>query len=170
MAAIKAKRKKLTKKQLRLEIYNSILVRNKKLFVPGAYLTRGQFIRLFKIEGIISNGSFEDVLKCNVKLMQVQSEINLLLRESGLVLRSESYYSFFNVLEKANLKKHIISVSRRIDKNTTDVERLTEQFQTKTQDKTWGNYDDALNVIPTLNQYPVSERHLKLCNNLKNIK
>ena len=157
------KKKALTKKQLRLLRYNDIIVKNKKLFKAGQYLTRDAFIRLFNIQGVVSSGTYEEMHRSNLKLVTAQTEINMLMRENGLYIASEDYYQFFNVVNKDRVKAEVVRYSAGIDINNACTGRLEAKLKTRTQANTWGVYNKVpRSEIERMGNYKETVRHTRV--------
>lgn len=162
---------KLTKKQMRLFLYNETIAKHKKLFKVGAFITRQQFTTMFRLEGIVSTGSYEEILHSNMKLMNAQAEINSLMKENGMILTSENYYSFFRVMSQAETKKTILTTSKRIDRNIAHVDRLTDKLVDKAKDGSWGEYTEITSsAIVAMGHNGASDRHKAICASLKSMK
>lgn len=153
-------KKKFTEKQLRLKKYNDIIVKNKKQFKAGQSLTRAEFIELFNIEIQQNNKSYEDVHKDNLKLVAAQNELNLLMRENGLYLRSSNYYQNFHIVDKEQTKNQVIRYSSEVDVNRACTTRLESNLGDRVRAGTWGTYnkvsDDTIKNMSTTTK---SKRH-----------
>ena len=114
----------LTKKQLRLKKYNNIIVQNRKYFKSGVTLTRREFVKMFSIKGIVHKGNYKDVHKANLELVHTQAEINALMRENGLYLKSKDYYGEFSIANKTKVKSTVARFSKEIDVYSSCTDRL----------------------------------------------
>lgn len=130
-----------TKKQQRLMAYNDVITKNKKRFKAGVTLTRNEFINLFGITGIVSRGNYKNVHRSNMKLVQAQTEINMLMRENGLNMRSSDYYSEFKVSDKERTKNTIVRYGAEVDRFNSCVSRLADTMEARVNKKTWGTYN-----------------------------
>lgn len=133
--------KKLTKKQERLLKYNDIITRNKKLFKPGSVFGREELALFFGVTNIVSKGNYKKVHQSNLQLVQLQTEINLLMRENGLYMRSSDYYSNFEVVNKKRTKATVVRYSSEVDINRYCTTRLEARLTDRIQNNTWGTYN-----------------------------
>ncbi|AGM47221.1 hypothetical protein AD45P2_00250 [Alteromonas phage vB_AmaP_AD45-P2] len=149
-----------TQKQLRLKRYNDIIAKNKKLFAAGSTLTRDKFVSLFAVPDVVTAGNYVDVQRSNLRLVTAQTEINMLMRENGLYIRSKDYYSSFHVVEKKQTKNVIARYSSEVDVNRHCVSRLEMSFANKVKSNNWGQYDQLTEQqILNLDTAFVSRRH-----------
>lgn len=159
----------LTAKQQRLVQYNDIITRNKKLFKPGCTLSRKDFVALFAIQNIQTKGAYAKVHRSNLKLVQVQMEINMLMRENGLYLKSNDYYSSFSVAEKKQAKNTIIRYSAEVDINNYCTTRLENKLKERVTAGTWGTYKKvASGIIANMSHNYKTLRHSATINRVKN--
>jgi len=153
-------KRKFTEKQLRLKRYNDVIVKNKKQFKAGQSLTRAELIKLFNIQIPQNNKSYEDEHKANLRLVAAQNELNLLMRENGLYLRSSDYYQNFHVVDKEQTKNQVIRYSSEVDVNRACTTRLESSLVNRVRAGTWGTYnkvsDDTIKNMSTTSE---SKRH-----------
>lgn len=155
--------KKLTKKQERLLKYNDIITRNKKFFRPGSVFNRDELALFFSLSDIVSKGSYKKVHKANLKLVQLQTEINLLMRENGLYMRSSDYYTKFEVVNKKRTKAAVIRYSAEVDINRYCTTRLEARLKEKENNNNWGTYNKVpVETILSFNNNTslLSKRHI----------
>ena len=158
---------KLTIKQQRLVDYNNIIVANLSKFRSGSSLCRKEFVKLFNITAIVNVGTYSQVHTSNLKLLQVQTELNVLMRENGLYLKSQDYYSKFLVLDKKATKTNIIRYSSEVDINTSCTTRLENRMKNRVSSKTWGHYSAvSTSSIQNLAHVP-SVRHSRTIQRVK---
>lgn len=161
---------KLTKKQTRLKLYNDIIVQNRKHFKSGITLTRRQFVKMFNIKGIVHKGNFKDVHKANLELVHVQAEVNTLMRENGLYLKSKDYYSEFSIATKTKVKSTVARFSKEVDVYSACADRLISNVEKRTTAGTWGTYRKVpLYTIAKLGEIRDSKRHLRTITRLRAI-
>lgn len=157
----------LTIKQQKLQEYNEIILANKAKFTPGKTITRKQLVKMFKIPGINHKGAYPKVHRSNLALLNVQMDINVLLRENGLYLQSKDYYTKFVIAEKLATKKTIVRYSAEVDVNRRCAVRLEARMKSRVQAKSWGTYQDVPdNDIASLNN-PQTVRHAKTIQRVK---
>lgn len=133
----------LTVKQQRLVDYNSIIVANMNKFKAGSVLSRKRFTKLFKIPGIVHKGSYAKVHRSNLRLVQAQTEINALMAQNGLYMKSENYYENFVVVDKKRTKQTIVRYSAEVDVNKACTTRLENNMKSRIISKTWGYYSNV---------------------------
>lgn len=131
---------KLTKAQ-RIAAYQKILVANKHKVKAGYSMTRKQFTRLFKLVGITHKGSFDDVHRSNMLLVQAQNEINSLLATSGMYMSSRGYYGEFYIRDQAETKNVVERMSGRVDTYDASTQRLLGNMESRVRAGTWGKYN-----------------------------
>lgn len=159
---------KLTKKQQRLVAYNDIITKNKSAFKAGMSMDRADFIAMFNIQGIVDKGKYKDIQNSNLRLVQAQSEINMLMRENGLCMKSKDYYSKFLVADKEATKNTIIRYSSEIDRYDDRAMDLENRMDARIQRKTWGTYNRVnAKLIPALGKFSSSNRHENTKNRVK---
>jgi hypothetical protein len=157
----------LTTKQLRLVTYNSIIVANLSKFSTGSVLSRVHFTKLFNIPNIMHTGTYSQVHSSNLKLLQAQMEINVLMRENGLYMKSKNYYDSFVVVDKKTTKNTIIRYSSEVDVYNSCTTRLENKMKTRVASKTWGSYSNVSTTsIQNLSNKP-STRHTKTIKRVK---
>jgi len=157
-----ATKKQPSKKQLRLMMFNDIITKNKKAFRSGKFLTKDAFIKLFRINYNTGSGTYAEIHRANLKLVQYQTEINMLMRENGLYLRSEDYYEFFRIGNKDRVKTEVIRYSAEVDINRACTTRLENNLKTRVKAGTWGTYNRVPNsVIEQMDTYSETKRHIK---------
>jgi len=157
----------LTKKQQRLVKYNDIITRNKKYFKTGQYFTRDAFIRMFEL-GLPSEGDYKTMTKANLDLVQAQTEINLLMRENGLYIRSADYYSEFHVAEKAKTKRTVLRYRKESEVMGSCNSRLKGCMQERINAGTWGTYNKvSIDRIRGMKPYDPSEEYRNDDNRMK---
>lgn len=153
----------LTDLQQRLVDYNNILTCNKGLFKAGRSISRDTFINLFGVEDIVNVGTYEELQKSNLKLVSVQKEINMLMRENGLYLKSKNYYKEFKVVEKGPTTGEILRYSGGVDVFTGCTNRLADKMEERLGKNTWGHYNKVpAKDIAQLPMYSTSRRHNKM--------
>jgi hypothetical protein len=158
---------KLTTKQQRLVNYNNIIVANLSKFKTGSVLSRKDFVKLFNITSVVDQGSYAVVHNSNLKLLKAQIEINVLMRENGLYLKSQDYYTNFLVLDKKATKKNIVRYSSEVDINTSCTTRLETKMKNRVNNKTWGSYFNVPTTsIQNLAHKP-SDRHARTIQRVK---
>lgn len=157
---------KLTQKHIRLFRYNSIITRNKAKFEAGMKLTRKQFVRMFSIRGIVHEGTYKDVHRSNLRLVQVQKELNVLMRENGLYIQSRDYYSEFLVQSKNATKNTVKRYSRGIDLTSAMTDRLDARMEERCKEGTWGTYR-PVDVLETQAHIEPSRNHLRTSERVK---
>lgn len=161
---------KLTKKQERLKVYNKIITKNRKLLKAGATLTRAQFTKMFKIAGITNKGAYEKVHRSNLQLVGVQAELNVLMRENGLYLKSSDYYNEFSIASKDSVKSTVERFSKEVDIYYACTNRLIDKVEKRTSAGTWGTYNNVpVSTISTMGSISHSNRHLRTITRLKTI-
>lgn len=161
---------KLTKKQRRLAHYNDILTYNKTLFRAGRSISRQTFVNLFSVPDIVHSGTYEEIQRSNLKLVAVQQEINMLMRENGLYMKSENYYGDFKVVEKEPTKNTILRYSGGVDVFNGCTSRLEMKMKERVDAKTWGRYNRVSNSdIAQMPMYAESARHRRAINRVKHI-
>ncbi len=159
-----------TLKQQRLANINTILVNNSAVIQSGLTLSREEFIELFDIEDVVNIGDYQKVHRSNLKLLSMQTDINLLLRESGLYMTSEEYYSYFHIMEKENTKQTILRYSSEVDICKTSTDNLENCMVSRTKSKTWGHYANvSTETIKSITKKPKSVRHIRKINRLKGL-
>lgn len=160
----------LTVKQLRLKNYNDIIVLNRKKFKSGLTLTRRQFVKMFGIKGVVHKGNFKDVHKSNLYLVKVQVEINTLMRENGMYLKSKDYYGEFTIVSKAKVKSTVARFSKEVDVYSSCTTRLIDNVEKRTNAGTWGTYRRVpLHAISRLGSVNDSKRHVDTITRLRAI-
>ena len=163
--------KKLTKKQKRLLKYNDIITRNKRLFKPGCVFYREELAAFFGILDIESEGDYKKIHRSNLKLVQLQTELNLLMREKGLYIQSSDYYSQFEIVNQTRTKSTVVRYSSEVDINSYCTTRLEAKLTERLQNNTWGKYNKIdKNTILNLgkNYYCYSPRHSATIERMKN--
>jgi hypothetical protein len=156
------RKKQPTSKELRLMRFNDIITKNKKAFRAGKFLTKDAFVNLFRIDYDTGNGTYPEVHRANLKLVQYQTEINMLMRENGLYLRSEDYYEFFRIGNKDRVKTEVIRYSAEVDINRACTTRLENNLKTRVKAGTWGTYNRVpTSVIQQMSNYSETKRHIK---------
>jgi hypothetical protein len=149
-----------TAKQKRLSFYNDILTYNKSLFRAGRSISRRDFVKLFNISNIVHNGTYEEIQRANLALVAAQQEINMLMRENGLYMKSENYYGSFKVVEKDNTKNTILRYSGGVDVFNGCTSRLEVKMKERVNANTWGRYNRvSQSVIAQMPLYQESTRH-----------
>lgn len=157
----------LTIKQQRLVAYNNIILANLKKFSTGSSVSRKKFVKMFNIPNIVHTGTYAKVHTSNLALLKAQTEINVLMRENGLYLKSQDYYTNFLVLDKKATKTNIIRYSSEVDINHSCTQRLENKMKTKVASKTWGEYSDVSTAsIQNLSHKP-SARHTRTIQRVK---
>lgn len=158
----KSKKRNPTKKELRLHMYNDIIVKNKKYFRAGKSLTRQQFVQLFRIPHIMHSGTYEEIHRSNLRLLNAQKEINMLMRENGLYVASSDYYQFFDIVNKERTKAEIIRYSAEVDITSNCTTRLEDKLKSRVKAGTWGTYNKVpSNTISQIATYKESKRHTR---------
>lgn len=149
-----------TAKQQRLINYNKIITANKFKLKAGMELTRDEFVNMFGITGIVNHGHYMSIQESNLKLVSVQNEINMLMRENGLYMKSKNYYSKFVVATKDFTKNTIIRYSSEVDRCEAVATRLEARMVTRLQNKNWGLYNKVDNkTIGSIGKFTDSVRH-----------
>ena len=152
--------KRLTNKQQRLIEYNQILTKNKAMFKSGQSITRDTLVDLFSIENVVNHGSYQEIQRANLNIVAAQGDINRLLRESGLYLRSKGYYSHFKVLPYEQTKEKAASYSSEVDRFTSTTDRIIAKMEDRVSANTWGTYNKVpKSTIDEINSYSPSKRH-----------
>lgn len=160
----------LTKKQLRLKTYNDIIDKNKNNLKPGTTLDRDEFAKLFKMGKVPSSGNYRDVHRANLRLVGVQAEVNMLLRENGLYMKSSNYYGEFTVVTKELVKSTVERFSREVDVYSACTSRLIDNVDSRSSAGTWGTYSSVpVSTIATMGQVTPSLRHTRTVSRLKTI-
>lgn len=152
----------LTKKQQRLKDYNDIIMLNRKSFKAGTTLTRRQFTKMFNIKGVVHKGNYKDVHKSNLILLKVQADVNALMRENGLYLKSKNYYGEFSIVNKSRVKSTVARFSKEVDVYRACTNRLITNVEKRTNAGTWGTYRRVpLASISKMGEVSDSKRHLR---------
>lgn len=160
----------LTPKQLRLDHYNRVITKNKSKFKTGSTFSRDDLVQLFNVQDIVNTGNYVDIQRSNLKLVTVQMEINMLMRENGLYLASKNYYSQFTVLKKKATKKTVIRYSAEVDINKVCTTRLEAKLKERVTNNTWGTYNKVSTArISTMGSTTPSIRHERTINRVKTI-
>ena len=154
--------KKVTSPKVqRLSAYNDIICKNRFKFKAGFIFNRDEFIDAFGLTGIPKKGNYATMHRGNLKLVSAQQEINTLLRESGMYLKSSHYYSLFTICEKERTKGEVKRYSTSVDRNEATTDRLVDCMEAR--GKRWGTY---LKVpkrnIASLNNHQPTARHEKV--------
>lgn len=131
---------KLTKKQ-RLLAYNKTITSFKAKFKAGKVMTREDFVDLFNIPDIVHKGTYAEVHRSNLRLVQAQTEINVLMRENGLYLSSRDYYSEFYVRDMDYTKAAIKRLSANVDICNAYATRLEDRMVKRIKNGNWGTYN-----------------------------
>lgn len=160
----------LTAKQLRLQKYNNIILNNLQKFKAGASMTRADFVNLFNIPNIAITGSYKQIHRSNLKLVSVQVEINQLMRENGLYLQTEDYYTIFKVAPLKKTKSTVIRYSAEVDINHYCTSRLEAKLKQRVKAGTWGTYQNVFpSTIAKMGNKPITQRHATTINRVKSI-
>jgi len=160
----------LTIKQLRLQKYNDIISRNRAKFAAGRTLSRTEFIKMFALVGDSPNGTYADMHRFNLKLVTAQMDVNALLRENGLYMKSRDYYSEFSIAKKDTTKNTVIRYSAEVDINSHCTTRLEAKLKARTDDGTWGTYRKVSQAaISRMGSKVGSIRHVNTINRVKPI-
>jgi hypothetical protein len=156
------------KKYNRLKAYNDIITKNKKSFKAGVTVSRANFITMFGLKGIVDTGNYKDVHKSNLKLVKAQTEINKLMNQSGLHVKSSDYYSEFTISNKERTKNEITRYSAKVERNLMATSTLENQMNLRLQRKNWGTYNRLkATTIRNLDNTPTSPRHQAVLNRVK---
>jgi len=157
----------LTKKQQRMIKYNEIIAKNKTAFKAGKFFTRNDFIKIFELV-IPSTGTHKEMTKANLDLVQAQAEINMLMRENGLYIRSRDYYSEFHVSEKAKTKRTVLRYRKESDVMDHCGDRLKACMGQRIKAGTWGTYNKVpISRIRGMRPYDPSEEYRNDRNGMK---
>lgn len=160
----------LTAKQLRLEKYNQVILNNLQKFKAGSSMTRADFVNLFNIPNIAITGSYKQIHKSNLKLVGVQVEINQLMRENGLYLQTEDYYTVFKVAPLKKTKNTVIRYSAEVDINKYCTSRLEARLRQRVKAGTWGTYQNVpASTIARMGSSSITPRHATTINRVNNI-
>lgn len=158
---------KLTTRQQALVHYDNVITKNKKQFKAGQRFTRDAFIRMFSLN-LPSTGSYKIMHRANLKLVQVQNDVNLLMRESGLYLKSVDYYNEFVILEKEATKRVILRYQQKSEEASKSNSYLTASMGARIKAGTWGTYNKAgTKRISSIKQYEPSTAYTNQRNTLK---
>mgnify|MGYP001062692965 CR=1 FL=1 len=152
--------KTMTEKQLRLKAYNDIIVKNKKFFRAGQNLSRSQFIAMFNIPLLATSNDYEELHRDNLRLVAAQTEINMLMRENGLYLRSSNYYQNFSIVDKERTKAEVLRYSSEVDINRACTTRLETKLTERVRAGTWGTYNRVSDQdIANMGNHTETRRH-----------
>ena len=160
--------KKITAKKLRLQAYNKIIARNKKLFQQGKSISCETFANLFGLEDIVTVGTYKELHRSNLRLVTLQNELNLLMRENGLYIHSTNYYTTFTVSERNVAKSTAIRYSSTVDVAKSCTQRLSDNYIQRVKDDTWGTYNKlSVAQIDDLLEPVTSTRHERVKSRIK---
>lgn len=155
------KPKAVSARNQRLTNYNNIISKNRTKYKAGFRFSRDEFIDAFGLTGIPKRGNYPTMHKGNLKLVAAQQEINELLRESGMYLKSSNYYSEFMITKKEPTKGEITRYSSAVDRNEASAQRLADRMEAR--GSRWGTYLKVpTRNIASLGSYELSERHKKV--------
>jgi hypothetical protein len=125
---------------------------------------------LFNIPNIAITGSYKQIHSSNLKLVSVQVEINQLMRENGLYLQTEDYYTVFKVAPLKKTKNTVIRYSAEVDINRYCTSRLEARLKQRVKAGTWGTYQSVPTAtIARIGSSSVSQRHATTINRVNNI-
>lgn len=157
----------LTTKQQLLVDYDNIITKNKKHFKVGQRFTRNDFIKMFSLN-LPSSGTYKVMHRANLKLVQVQNMVNMLMRENGLYIKSEDYYNEFVVVEKDATKDTILRYRKESETYLDCNARLSASMGSRIKAGTWGTYNKVgVTRITNMNEYQPSTAYKR---DLKKIK
>lgn len=152
----------MTKSFKRLVFLNTVISNNKKLFKPGAIINRETFISLCNLSEVKNKQDFKEYQRVNLSIVSTQNQLNVLLRESGLYIKSKNYYSSFTILKKDQLKNKIINYSSSTDRLKSTTNRILDKTAEKLKNKEWGKYKKLdIYELQNLYNYEVTERHTR---------
>ncbi len=152
------KTKAVSARVARLTSYNNIISKNRSKYKAGFIFSRDEFISAFGLTGIPKRGNYPTMHKGNLKLLAAQQEINELLRESGMYMKSSNYYSEFVITKKEPTKGEITRYSAAVDRNEACTERLTDKMEER--GTRWGSYLKVpARNIASLGKFKQTDRH-----------
>jgi hypothetical protein len=152
----------LTQKHLRLQQYNQILTSSKKLFKPGSTFTRDQFVKLFALSIPATSflTSFKAHQRANLTLVKAQAEINYLLRQSGLNMKSCDYYNSFYIQSKEGTKNTILNMLEKSEVHAANNTVMVERLKARVTRNNWGTYNKVpQKTISRLKPYTPSHQY-----------
>lgn len=120
--------------------YAKVLAKHIDRFSTGGKLTRRQLTKWFNVKGIVHTGTAKKIQQSNLQLVQVQREINKLLRASGLYLRSRDYYSEFYIVNKDETKRTILNYQSKSTAQRCCSDELEDAMGETIADGTWGKF------------------------------
>lgn len=129
-------------------MYRTIINKNKHRFAVGKTFKRKSFCRMFRIKGVVHQGTFHQIQRSNLELVSVQTKINKILMEQGLVLKSRNYYSEFYIADKASTKSKIVKHSEQAEDHKFLSDGLEKNMTYRIKAGTWGNYSNT--VVPPI--------------------
>lgn len=125
----------------RLKEINQIITANKQKFKSGKIFTAEEFGFMFGYYGVTTRGSYKAMQKSNLKLVAIQGDVNKLMRENGLYLRSRNYYSFFEVCDIKQTKNTVLRYRAEADNTSTYNQDLLSNLQMRHDKDNWGTYN-----------------------------
>lgn len=128
-------------------IYIHIINKNQHRFAAGQVIYRRTLCKLFRLKNIIHTGEFTQVQRSNLALVGVQAEINKILSDSGLRLKSENYYSRFVVCDKEQTKGAILAQQERADAHKECSDSLERGMGAMIKAGTWGTYQHTVTPL-----------------------
>lgn len=154
-----SKKTKATSKRIqRLTSYNNIISKNRSKYKAGFRFSRDEFISAFGLPAFPKRGNYATMHKASLKLVAAQQEINELLRESGMYLKSTNYYSEFVITKKEPTKGEITRYSAAVDRNEACTARLADKMEER--GSRWGTYLKVpARQIASLGKFEATERH-----------
>lgn len=140
--------------------YCSVVNQNPHLFVPGQVISRRELCKLFKLKKVVHSGEFTKVQHSNLTLVHAQTEINRILRLSGLRMKSKNYYSKFVICDKEETKSAILLHQEKAESHKNCSDALEKAMAIRIKDGTWGT---CRSVVPRLTaqlqKYPPSPEY-----------
>ena len=130
----------MTKKALTQAQYAKVIAKYAKRFSVGGKLTRKQMTKWFKVQDVVHEGTAEAIQKSNLRLVQAQTDINNLLRPSGLYLRSRNYYSEFYIADKDETKRAVLNYQSKSTAHRCCSDELEDAMGETIANGTWGSY------------------------------
>lgn len=125
----------------RLKEINQIITANKHKFKTGNVFTAEEFGFMFGYYGVTTKGSYKNVQRSNLKLVSIQGDVNQLMRENGLYLRSRNYYSFFEVCDIEKTKNTVLRYRAEADNTAVYNQDLLNTLQMRHSNNNWGTYN-----------------------------
>lgn len=135
-------------KLLKVDI-DKVLSAHRAKLRAGKSITRAQLVTMFNISNVSKRsdkrGTFAELQRENLDLVQLQNRINGLMSKSGLYLKSSGYYSSFEVRAKEDTKGEIVRHAGKIDTADYLELDLDQGMATRLSAGTWGTYNRVYN-------------------------